>query len=82
MVELLRYAAEVKMNKEDILFNMLKDTNKTSNDFKRGILTKKYPGINFSELHRRIVNYQVKKYGRSLEENVVKESDIIRRKRK
>lgn len=62
------------MNKEDILFNMLKETTKTSTNIKRGLLAKKYPGINFSDLHRRIVNYQIEKYGRSLDDAVTREN--------
>lgn len=75
------------MKKEDFLFNMLKETTKTSSDVKRSLLAKKYPGINFSELHRRIVNYQVEKYGRTLDEPVTKldyirVKEIARKRRK
>ena len=75
------------MKKEDFLFNMLKETTKTSSDVKRGLLAKKYPGINFSELHRRIVNYQVEKYGCTLDEPVTKldyigAKEIARKRRK
>jgi hypothetical protein len=54
------------MDKEELLFQMLKDNTKTSTDIKRGELQKKYPDINISDLHKRIINYQVKKYGISL----------------
>ena len=52
--------------KIDILFNLYKDTLKTSNDEKRKALKKRFPDIDITELHRRIVNYQVEKYGGSL----------------
>lgn len=54
------------MDKEELLFQMLKDTMQTSTNIKRGELQKKYPDVNISDLHRRIINYQVEKYGISL----------------
>lgn len=51
---------------ENILFEMFKDTRSLSSTRKRKIIQLKFPNINMGELHRKIVNYQVKKYGESL----------------
>ena len=59
------------MDKEELLFEMFKDSVVTGTDVKRAYLQKKYPDINISNLHRRIVNYQVEKYGTSLNSQAV-----------
>lgn len=79
------------MNKEELLFQMLKDTMETSTDIKRSNLQRKYPDIDISNLHRRIINYQVKKYGISLNDHnqnkieagmkIAKSKNIRRRRR-
>lgn len=52
--------------KEDLLFEMFKDTVATGTELRRKELQNKYPDVNISNLHIRIVNYQVKNYGASL----------------
>lgn len=54
------------MNIDELLFQMYKDTVETGTERKRNELQKKYPNVNISNLHIRIVKYQVKKYGQSL----------------
>jgi len=54
------------MNKEEFLFELYKDTTQTGDELKRAELQKKYPDVKISDLHRRIVNYQIEKYGYSL----------------
>lgn len=54
------------MTQEDLLFEVFKDTKKLSSDCKRFKVQLKFPKVDMSSLHRRIVNYQVKKYGQSL----------------
>lgn len=49
-----------------ILFEMWKETAITSTDIKRAKLQQVFPNVNINDLHREIVNYQVKKYGASL----------------
>lgn len=60
--------------KLDLLFNMLKDTVETNTKEKRAKLKRRFPDVDISELHRRIVNYQVEKYGSSLNENGFKKN--------
>lgn len=52
---------------EEQIFNELKDTSIKSSEYFR----KKYQGadINYSRIYRRIVNYQIKEYGGSLNNN-------------
>lgn len=51
---------------EDLLFQMFKDTRKLSTNKKRELMQLKFPNIDMSYLHRKVVNYQVEKYGQSL----------------
>jgi hypothetical protein len=60
------------MRKEDILFHIYKDTSDLCNDEKRSKIQKKFPDVNITTLHRMVTNYQVKKYGCSLEDFTVK----------
>ena len=52
--------------KLELLFNMLRDTVETCTKEKRDKLKRKFPDVDISELHRRIINYQIKKYGKML----------------
>jgi len=63
------------MNKEELLFELFKDTAETGTDIKRADLQKKYKDVNISELHRKIVNYQVEKYGTSLNNEIANRMD-------
>ena len=54
------------MNKEEILFQMYKDTVATGDEKSRYLLQQKFPDVNISNLHIKIANYQVEKYGYSL----------------
>lgn len=54
------------MDKEALLFELYKDTTETSNEKKRAVLKAKYPDVDISGLHIKIIKYQVKKYGASL----------------
>ena len=63
------------MNKEELLFVMYKDTVETGNEKKRAVLKAKYPDVNISNLHIRIINYQVKKYGCSLNDGRANKED-------
>lgn len=54
------------MEKEDILFAMLKDKVVMPS----GELKKRYPNVNIFDLRLRIINYQVMKYGAQLDQNV------------
>lgn len=63
------------MDKEELLFEMFKDTVATGTDQKRACLQKQYPDVNISALHRRIVNYQVAKYGTSLNSHTANRID-------
>lgn len=71
------------MDKEELLFQMFKDTVETGSEYRRNELQKKYPDVKISELHIRIVNYQVKKYGKSLNSRGFIKTDYLnKRKRK
>lgn len=51
---------------EKLLFELYKDTRTLSNNRKRRRIQLQFPEVDMSNLHREIVNYQVKKYGQSL----------------
>ena len=71
----------MSLDKEQLLFEMYKDTTKTGDENLRSELQKKYPDVNISNLHIRIINYQVKKYGRSLNSRaMIKQNYITKRK--
>lgn len=71
------------MDKEELLFQMFKDTVETGSEYRRNELQKKYPDVKIGELHIRIVNYQVKKYGKSLNSRSFIKTDYLnKRKRK
>lgn len=52
--------------KENILFEIYKDTRALGTSGKREKIRLKFPDVNMSLLHRKILNYQIKKYGQSL----------------
>lgn len=56
------------MNKEELIFNLKKDTPyKNSREFKEDVIKKlKIKDIDFKEVYARIINHQIKKYGGSL----------------
>lgn len=51
---------------EKLLFELYKDTRTLSNNRKRKRIQLQFPQVDMGNLHRRVVNYQVKKYGQSL----------------
>jgi len=66
---------------EEQIFHELKDCEMKNSNY----LRRKYQGldIDYSRLYRRIVNYQIKTYGRSLNEgNRHEVSNFIKKKRK
>ena len=62
------------MNVEELLFHQYKDQPLTSAKKFKNDITKNFEYVNCSDLYRRIVNYQIEKYGcalnvRTYEEN-------------
>lgn len=55
---------------EKILFELWKDTVITGTDIKRKELQKIFKNVDINKLHRDITNYQVKKYGISLNSRI------------
>ena len=58
----------LKVNfKEEYLFNKYKDSYiKTARSFREKVIKNGFKDINISEVYRRIVNYQIGKYGNIL----------------
>ena len=65
--------------KEDILFSLLKDKTETIFEKKRHELKKKFPDVDITNLHRRIVNYQIKKYGGNLVNYVSQDDNYLQK---
>lgn len=55
-----------ELMQEKILFELWKNTVITGTEYRRIELQRQFPDVNINKLHRDIVNYQVKKYGTSL----------------
>ena len=63
---------------EEQIFNDLKNTSIISSEYVR----KKYQGLNidYSRLYRRIINYQIKIYGRSLNDKLFTSKEEYKRR--
>lgn len=66
--------------KEKILFEIYKDSSEINSKEFRDRLRNKHKDINFSDVYTKINNYQIKKYGQTLDYRVYKlgREDYIR----
>ena len=52
--------------KENYLFLKYRDKSMTNAETFRGLISRKHKGVDANKLYTNIVNYQIKKYGRTL----------------
>lgn len=67
------------MDVEELIFNIYKDAPLGTVSKFRNKLVKKFKGINWYELYAKINNYQIKKYGASLNDRVYKDAEFYQK---